>query len=253
MLADTDTQTLLEETNDEPKCELAAPAFGADELWSRKQAAEFLTRSESAVRRLENRGKLQPVRRDGRIFLRRVEVVELLTEFGDTRTGSVTKNSSGEIAARVFTLFEKGYNISRVVRDLRLPPKEVRTLYKEWMDEARLTRLALPLFQSKYSIAQVASKLGQSLATITDFYKQWQAGLTLQSGQRSSTLANLQREDQIDRLRRQEEERDEARDVAWLTRQTLRAAKDVGVGDDECADDENPCATASDQSSDDDK
>jgi hypothetical protein len=101
-----------------------------DALLTRKQVADRLGISVSAVRRMEGK-TLHPVRDDrGRLRFAPTELPRgPVTKRAPRRTASA---SPGEQAARVFEAFRAGHSLRHIVTRLRVEPRKVRELYAEW-------------------------------------------------------------------------------------------------------------------------
>jgi hypothetical protein len=95
-------------------------------LLTRAQVARELQVSIATVRRLEKK-KLHPKRdRDGVMRFDRREVIELAGQRG--REVPI----EGKVAARVFSLFDRGASLREVVQESEQPPVVVRMLWLEY-------------------------------------------------------------------------------------------------------------------------
>lgn len=92
---------------------------------TRAQVAAQLGVSKATVRRLEKRKELRP--RKGKGDVRLFDPAEVAGVQARSRG-----MSRGEVASAVFTRFERGEPLGRIVIDLRLDPETVRGLYREF-------------------------------------------------------------------------------------------------------------------------
>lgn len=108
---------------------------GGQYTLTRKQVAERRGISVSSVRRLEF-VKLRPMY-DGHGVWRfdpaEVDALVLSAKGKAPRQDPRRKQRrDGRVAAKVFSLFERGADLTRIVVALRLPPRTVRALYRDW-------------------------------------------------------------------------------------------------------------------------
>lgn len=107
----------------------------SSEPLTRSQVAEYLGVSVSTVRRMEG-SELHPTI-DAR-GVHRFDPEEVIKAAESVRRPASPPRpaseplSPGELAAEVFERFERRYSLSEIVRDLRIQPRKVRTLYHEW-------------------------------------------------------------------------------------------------------------------------
>lgn len=105
------------------------------ERLTRKQVATRLQISTSSVRRLEGT-RLHPQEDERGVWWFDAEEVEALALTGAVRQRAPKRaqgNSAGDMAARAFRMFAEDCDLREIVVALRLPPEQVRRLYREWL------------------------------------------------------------------------------------------------------------------------
>jgi hypothetical protein len=130
---------------------------------TRQQVANRLRVSIATVRRMEGR-ELHPQKNDKGVWTFDASEVMRLAESRVTKR-KIRKNDEGEIAARVFELFESGCELPEIVYTLRQPPRVIRDLYSEWL-------VGLRNGEKRRQREQMEAKLAQDL---TNFFKQTQS------------------------------------------------------------------------------
>lgn len=126
----------------DPKQATQAPSPAHDGWLTRAQvAAELGYRSIFPIRKMEGT-KLHPVREARGWVFDPAEVAEVkLTRMAPRQTAPAM--SDGQIAARVFYLFDHGRELREVVQEAEVPPSMVRELWHEWLtdlDEGEMER-----------------------------------------------------------------------------------------------------------------
>jgi hypothetical protein len=129
---------------------------------TRQQVANRLRVSIATVRRMEGR-ELHPQKNDKGVWTFDASEVMRLAESRVT-TRKIRKNDEGEIAARVFELFDSGCDLPEIVYTLRQPPRVIRDLYSEWL-------VSLQNGEKRRQSEQMDAKLAQ---TFPDLVKQTQ-------------------------------------------------------------------------------
>jgi len=120
----------------------------ADAKWptwlTKHQAAARLGKSLSVVLRLQARGYLHPVLKNGIRHFALTEVEALarpgrppspwLASPGKSRRAkaAVSRRTEGQEAAQVFRLLDQGVSLREIVMRARVAPHRVRALYREW-------------------------------------------------------------------------------------------------------------------------
>jgi len=103
---------------------------------TRRQVAERLGISTSSVRRLEG-VRLHPTLDEDGVW--RFDAAELAAEPVHRRRPARRapargkRQQAGDVAARVFRMFEQRRSLRDIVVTARQPPELVRTLYREWL------------------------------------------------------------------------------------------------------------------------
>jgi hypothetical protein len=121
------------------------PADTQPPVWLTKhQAAARLGKTLPMITKLQERGYLHAVLRNGKRLFALAEVESLarpgrrpspwLASPSKSRHGKgpASRRPEGQEAAIVFRLLEKGMDLRRIVVRTRIPPHRVRTLYREW-------------------------------------------------------------------------------------------------------------------------
>jgi hypothetical protein len=103
---------------------------------TREQGSDFLGVSIQTLRNYERRGRLNPqhmYRADGYGIERRVTVYDP-EEINKLPRGGRKQRLNGDLAARVFEMFNSGRNLRDVVVDLRESPSTIKDLYALWRE-----------------------------------------------------------------------------------------------------------------------
>jgi hypothetical protein len=121
------------------------PAEAKWPAWLTKhQAAARLGKSVAVVKKLQARGYLHPVLKNGVSLFALTEVEALarpgrrpspwLASRGKSRGASAAtlRRTEGQEAALVFRLIDRGVSLRDIVIRTRVPPHRVRVLYREW-------------------------------------------------------------------------------------------------------------------------
>jgi hypothetical protein len=118
----------------DPKQATQAPSPAHDGWLTRAEvAAELGYRSIFPIRKMEGT-KLHPVREARGWVFDPVEVAALKAT--RTATGPARPSrTDGQIAARVFYLFDHGRELREVVQEAEVPPSLVRELWHEWLTD----------------------------------------------------------------------------------------------------------------------
>jgi hypothetical protein len=116
-------------------------------LWLTKyQVAARLRKSVSVIKKLQARGYLHPVLKNGISLFALTEVEALarpgrrpspwLTSAPKSRggraKGTSTHRTEGQEAAHVFRMLKRGMSLRDIVMRAHVPPHRVRLLYREW-------------------------------------------------------------------------------------------------------------------------
>lgn len=111
---------------------------------TKQQAAVRLGKTLPMITKLQERGYLHAVLRNGKRLFALAEVEALarpgrrpspwLASPSKSRHGKgpASRRAEGQEAAIVFRLLDKGLDLRRIVVRTRIPPLRVRTLYREW-------------------------------------------------------------------------------------------------------------------------
>lgn len=121
------------------------PADTRAPVWLTKhQAAARLGKTLPMITKLQERGYLHAVLRNGKRLFALAEVEALarpgrrpspwLASPSKSRHGKgpASRRAEGQEAAIVFRLIDKGLDLRRIVVRTRIPPHRVRTLHREW-------------------------------------------------------------------------------------------------------------------------
>ena len=103
---------------------------------TREQGSDFLGVSIQTLRNYERRGRLHPqyvYRRDGYGIERRVTAYDP-EEIKKLPRGGRTQRLNGDLAARVFELFNQGRSLRDIVIELRESPNTIKELYTLWRE-----------------------------------------------------------------------------------------------------------------------
>jgi hypothetical protein len=114
-------------------------------VWlTKQQAAARLGKTLPMITKLQERGYLHAVLRNGKRLFALAEV-EVLARPGRRpspwlaspsksrhRNGPASRRAEGQEAAIVFRLLDKGLDLRRIVVRTHIPPHRVRSLYREW-------------------------------------------------------------------------------------------------------------------------
>ena len=122
-------------SNSDSESKQAAQAAGAHDGWlTRAQvAAELGYRSIYPIRKMEGT-KLHPVREARGWVFDPVEVAGLKA-MRTAQGPAGPPRSDGQIAARVFYLFDHGRELREIVQEAEVPPSVVRELWHEWLTD----------------------------------------------------------------------------------------------------------------------
>lgn len=129
---DQPKRTLAKSKKASPAVEPVAPK---PELMTRAEVADLVGVSISTVRRWEG-SQLQPVRDDRGRHLFHAEQVLALAKAMVKSSGSGQRHdgiSAGELAAECFERFAQRQSLHEIVTALRVEPRKVRRLYREWL------------------------------------------------------------------------------------------------------------------------
>ena len=121
------------------------PADAHSPAWLTKhQAAARLGKSVAVVKKLQARGYLHPVLKNG-VCLFALTEVEALARPGRRPSpwlagpskrraakAAATRRTEGQEAALVFRLMNQGVTLREIVMRAHVPPHRVRSLYREW-------------------------------------------------------------------------------------------------------------------------
>lgn len=140
-------------------------------LLRRTEAARLLGVSKSTLRRMEGTA-LTPVVGPKNVHLFQEEEVRAIVV---TRRAHVTMpTNAGDVAADAFALFDDGVHVVDVVKQLRVAPDVIESLYERW---ARLRSMLLLSAETRYEIATVLmgwdDKSIKTAADIVTFLKRW--------------------------------------------------------------------------------
>lgn len=124
---------------------------------TRQQVADQLRVSVATVRRMEGR-ELHPAKNDKGVWTFDASEVTRIVE-SRLKTRKIRKNNEGEVAARIFELFEQGYDLSEIVITARQPPRVVRELYSEWI-------VGLQTGEKKRQREQIDAKMAHALSNL---------------------------------------------------------------------------------------
>ena len=102
---------------------------------SRREAAKVLGVDERTVRRMAQDGRLKPVAQPGGTlrFLAE-EVREVTVHRRVANRVTVGEPEDGELAAELFVLFDEGAGPVEAVKRLRVPPRVVSDVYRQWVE-----------------------------------------------------------------------------------------------------------------------
>jgi MerR HTH family regulatory protein len=106
-------------------------------FFSPVETRRLLGCSRALLRKYERKGRLHPVRdaRGDRLYAR-AEVLRLCEQ------RSSIAHVEGQVAARVFDLFNRGTPLPDIVIETGLPPRTVRALFREYTTPLRAPRAA---------------------------------------------------------------------------------------------------------------
>jgi hypothetical protein len=138
---------------------------------TRRQAAERLGISVSAVRRMEGK-ELHPKLVAGLWLFDSAEVTALQRV---PKPGRRPRScSDGDISAELFQRFDRGQSLRRIVKDLHQPPDRVRALFREWStplgDELASWRASLP--DDNSDLERWEATMREQIATEEDLDRQ---------------------------------------------------------------------------------
>lgn len=147
----------------------ALPPSG--KLLRRTEAARLLGVSKSTVRRMEGTA-LTPVVGPKNVHLFQEEEVRAIVV---TRRAHVAMpTNAGDVAADAFALFDDGFHVVDVVKQLRVSPDIIETLYERW---ARLRSMLVLSAEVRSDIATVLmgwdDKSLKTAADVVTFLKRW--------------------------------------------------------------------------------
>ena len=126
----------------------AKPDDTTSPIWlTRDQVAARLGKNRSIVQKLQEKGYLHPVVKNGISLFALAEVESLARPgrrhapwlAGHVRTRTTlakaaagARRTEGQEAAHVFRLLEQGMSLRQIVIQARVPPDRVRSLHREW-------------------------------------------------------------------------------------------------------------------------
>jgi len=124
----------MSNASSDPKQAAQAPSPAHDGWLTRAQvAAELGYRSIFPIRKMEGT-KLHPVREARGWVFDPVEVAGLKA-MRTAQGPAGPPRSDGQIAARVFYLFDHGRELREIVQEAEVPPSVVRELWHEWLTD----------------------------------------------------------------------------------------------------------------------